>query len=145
LRVGISAFLLLCTQLSAVDITSELLDAIEFVESRYNPNAVGDNGVSVGSFQITKAYVDDVNRLYHRQYTYNDRYDRRKSRNMTILYLSYYGNLYEKRTGNRATYEVLCRIHNGGPTGMYKLKTKQYWKKVERRLLCRRLNTQKLQ
>ena len=41
----------------------DLLDAIESVESGGNANAVGDNNRAVGSFQIWKIYVDDVNRI----------------------------------------------------------------------------------
>lgn len=138
MRVSISICLCLClcTSVYAVVVDDRLLDAIELVESSRDSTAIGDNGKSVGSFQITKAYVDDVNRVYKKNYSYSDRYDRNKSRNMTRLYLTYYGNLYERKTGQKATYEVLCRIHNGGPKGMYKNSTYSYWKKIERVLRC---------
>lgn len=119
---------------AALQLDNALLDAIEFVESNANSFAVGDGGKSIGSFQITKEYVDDVNRIYNKRYTHNDRYDRRKSRQMTILYLLHYGRLYERRTNKEATYEVLSRIHNGGPNGMYKDSTIPYWVKVRNRI-----------
>lgn len=129
--------LLFSINVAAVQLDDALLDAIEIVESNANSFAIGDNGKSVGSFQITKAYVDDVNRVYKKNYSYSDRYDRDKSRDMTRLYLTYYGNFYELKTDKTATYEVLCRIHNGGPRGMYKNSTYSYWKKIERVLRCR--------
>ena len=41
----------------------DLLDAIEWVESKGYPNAIGDGGKAAGDFQIHKIYVDDVNRI----------------------------------------------------------------------------------
>lgn len=119
---------------AALQLDNALLDAIEFVESNANPSAVGDGGKSIGSFQITKAYVDDVNRIYNKRYTHKDRHDRQKSRQMTILYLLHYGRLYERETKKEATYEILSRIHNGGPRGMYKDSTLPYWFKVKNRI-----------
>jgi len=100
---------------------NDLLDAIEWVESGGDSNVVGDNGNAVGSFQIWKIYVRDVNRILgYDKYTYEDRWDKDKSREMVTVYLNNYGG----------TFEEMARKHNGGPGGHKKEATKQYWIKV---------------
>lgn len=94
--------------------SGQLLDAIEFVESRGDPGAVGAAG-ELGAYQITKGYVDDVNRIIDKLgwvmpfYEYADRYSKTKSREMVRIYVGYYGAL--------GTDEKFARIHNAGPDG----------------------------
>ena len=102
------------------------------IESGGRVDAVGDNGAAVGILQIHKILVDDVNRIWDTDYTYNDRQDARKSAEMCILYLWHYGQAYERKTGHAANMEVLSRIWNGGPLGYKKKATEKYWEKVER-------------
>lgn len=113
----------------------DLLDAIEWIESKGEPNAVGDNGNAVGSFQIWKVYVDDANRIFklyirpmYRKdtFSYEDRWSRDKSREMVKIYLWHYGK--------DKSFEDMARIHNGGPNGYKKDCTKAYWAKVKARL-----------
>ena len=67
------------------------LNAIEYVESKGNINAIGDNGQAVGCMQIHPIMVKDVNRILGwNEYTLNDRYDRWKSRQMCRIYLYHY-------------------------------------------------------
>ena len=120
------------------EVTEELLDAIEKVESNCNPNAIGDKGNAVGSFQIWEDYVKDVNSILGlNKYTYEDRYSREKSREMARIYLKHYGKRYERLTGKEATEEIYARIHNGGPRGWDKKKraTDPYWEKVKKHLI----------
>lgn len=113
-----------------------LLIAIMQVESGgcLNPShAVGDNGASIGAYQIQKAVIDDCNRVYKQYtFTYNDRYDIQKSKQICYLYLSYWGNHYKKKTGKEPTAETLARIWNGGPNGYKKQSTIKYWNKVKK-------------
>ncbi len=129
----------------------DLLDAIEWVESRGDVNAVGDYvllvesdgfapewGIykAVGSFQLHEIYVDDICRILGKnKYTYADRWDRDKSRKMTEIYIMYYAGI---RTNVSYTteqwYETMARIHNGGPDGYKKESTKPYWDKVKARM-----------
>jgi len=103
-----------------------LLDAIEFVESRGQSDAVGDKGNAVGAYQIWKIYVDDVNRILGQdKYSYDDRWDKGKSREMVRVYLRHYG---------KGSLESMARIHNGGPNGWKKESTKKYWLKVKARM-----------
>ena len=113
----------------------DLLDAIEWVESRGNPYAVGDNGAAIGAYQIHKIYVDDVNRIVGKKlFTYDDRYNRVLSRAMCSYYLGYWlsVNSNEIIKSKVDTFEALARIHNGGPNGYKKECTKPYWEKVKR-------------
>ena len=110
-----------------------LLDAIEQVESNGDPNAIGDNGKAVGSFQIWKTYVDDVNRiLREHRYNYNDRYDPLLSRYMVKTYIGHY--VTKKRLKRNPTFEDMARIHNGGPNGYKKKCTEKYWEKIKKEL-----------
>ena len=109
----------------------ELLDAIEWVESKGNPLAVGDDGAAVGSYQIHKIYVDDCNRIcsmgmggYTGGFDYDDRLSTKMSRRMARVYLTYYGG----------TIEEMARKHNGGPRGHKKDATLDYWAKIKARL-----------
>ena len=122
-----------------ITITEQLLDSIEMVESNCDRYARGDRSEktgeyrAIGSFQLWKIYVDDVNRIIGKDtFTYHDRWNRDKSRTMVRIYLAHYGKAYLKRTGQHPTYEVLARIHNGGPRGYEKKATLSYWKKVLR-------------
>ncbi len=117
----------------------DLLNAIEQVESGGDANAVGDGGAAVGSFQIHKIYVDDVNRIQlakHEErhmgylpYKYHWRKDRNISRDMVSIYLRYYATM--RRIDRKPTAEDMARIHNGGPNGWKKDSTKEYWGKVK--------------
>jgi len=104
---------------------NDLLDAIEWVESKGDSNAIGDGGDAVGAYQIHKIFVRDVNRILSKEkYIYSDRADRDKSREMASIYLTHYGG----------TFEEMARKHNGGPQGHKKEATKSYWLKVKARM-----------
>ena len=164
----------------------DLLNAIEWVESRGDANAVGGfkyfdtwedannwrarNGSiaddmivmdcgyevncpnlkiyipqAIGAYQITKKYVDDVNRILKARhwraeavypiYTYEDRWDRGKSHEMTEVYIIYYGWPLDKSYwSSMDLYEVMARIHNGGPDGWKKKSTEEYWQLIKARM-----------
>lgn len=101
--------------------------------------AKGDNGASVGCMQIQKAVIDDVNRVYKSNFYYSDRESFNASMRIAKLYLTYWGGVYERKTGLQATNEVYARIWNGGAygwkkTGKAKKNLDKYWLKVERQL-----------
>jgi hypothetical protein len=112
----------------------DLLDAIEWVESKGDPWAIGDDGRAVGAYQIHKIYVDDVRRIMLKRFAtyswsvgvpnYQSRQDPEKSRDMVTTYLKHYGG----------TFEEMARKHNGGPKGHLKEATKSYWLKVKARM-----------
>jgi hypothetical protein len=140
--------LLLSLQTIGATVTTKTLHAIAMQESGNRTGLKGDLHLktpSVGLYQVRDAYLKDVLRVYGkecvkqwgRQLTMNDMLtSREKSTWVVSRYLSYYGGLYEKRTGLKATPEVLAKIHNGGPRGAdpkYKAlyaNTSHYSKKV---------------
>ena len=117
-----------CLSLSASP-SEKLIDALVHVESRGEVHAIGDNGKAVGPLQIHKEVVDDVNKAYGTNYTYEDRKSIDKSREICRRYLLLHG-------GRNATNEKYARIWNGGPGGHRKRSTSKYWVKVRRRLAC---------
>lgn len=105
-----------------------LFDAMAQVES--------DNGkTSKNVYQLSDMYIDDVNDICGKQvFLHTDKFSRDKSEQMMVIYWSHYGQRYQNKTGNEPTYEVLARIHNGGPDGWSKYATKRYWKRVQERM-----------
>jgi hypothetical protein len=114
----------------------DLLDAIEWVESKGDANAVGDNGNAVGAYQIWKIYVRDVNRIDGRGiFEYDDRWSKKISRRMVEIYINWYASRAWDLTYDTAKYfEYAARCHNGGPNGWKKESTKPYWLKVKARM-----------
>lgn len=91
-----------------------------------------DGLTSRNELQIREICVNDVNRIYKTNYDIYDAYDLTTSKEIAYLYLLYWGNQYEKKTGRKPTYEVYSRIWNGGPSGWKKKATIPYWNKVKK-------------
>jgi len=104
---------------------NRFLDAIEFVETER-----GDTPRSLGLYQITGIFVDDVNRILgYDKYKYIDRLDRQKSQAMILIFLEHYAT--PERLGRPATLEDKARMIKGGPNGYKDFSTCEYWKKVK--------------
>lgn len=103
---------------------NSVMDAITYVESRGNPNAV--NGNNCGAMQITPGLVQDCNKILKRRgidkrYTLKDRFNVKKSREMFVLIMSHYNPTNDIERG--------IRMWNGGCC--YKVKsTQRYYQKV---------------
>lgn len=115
----------------SLEIKEDLLRAIAKVESSNKVYAIGDNGKALGLYQLHKVYIEDVNRFSTKKYKHTDAFDAKISREIVRQYLTKYGKQYEMKEKKKATYEVLARIHNGGPDGYKKTSTISYWKKVK--------------
>tara|TARA_B100001094_G_scaffold308164_1_gene340518 strand:- start:1409 stop:1978 length:570 start_codon:yes stop_codon:yes gene_type:complete len=105
----------------------DIINAIMQVESNGNPNAYAPGEDAVGILQIRQCMVDDVNRILKRQklpvrYTYLDRWDVNKSFEMFDIFCDYY---------DLNTAETMARGWNGGPRGINKSSTLDYWEKVQ--------------
>ena len=101
-----------------------LLDAIAKVESRDNPDSVGDSGRAAGTYQIHRPYWADGTRIIGVHWDYREAQNPRKARQVVRAYLSHYGK--------GKTLLDMARIHNGGPKGDQKEATLAYARKVER-------------
>ena len=113
-----------------------VLIAVETGGEIYPDQAVGDSGASIGCLQIQMPIIEDVNRIYRKKFLSMDRYDRQASMKIAKLWLTYYGKRYEQRTGEKPTYEIYCRLWNGGYHGLFDRPsaTDYYWSKCERYL-----------
>lgn len=108
-----------------------LIDALIIVESQGNDNAVGDSHMSqpsIGALQIRPIMVREVNRILRLKgvedsYNLDDRYDRKKSIEMFMIWKEFHHNDSDE--------EVIARSWNGGPKGNRNPKTLKYWEKVE--------------
>jgi len=113
----------------------DLINACIEVESEGNSQAVGDYGQAIGILQIWKITIDDVNRILgYQAYSYDDRYNPEKSKEIFKIYVDFYGEVYQRQTGLAPTDEIYARIWNGGPKGWRKISTGHYWYKVDRQL-----------
>lgn len=111
-----------------------LLPALMIVESGGDPAAIGDKGLAIGAYQIHRAYWTDGTESLKVQWPYSDAYRADRAAKVVRAYLLRYGRAYERKTGRKATLEVLARLHNGGPAGWKKHATVKYWKKVEKQI-----------
>ena len=105
--------------------SDKLINALVRVESGGRASVVGDNGRAVGVLQIHKCVIDDVNKFSKTKYTYADRANPTKSREICKKYLLRYA-------GANATNEHYARVWNGGPKGHTKKATVKYWNKVKK-------------
>ena len=106
-----------------------LLNAISYVESGHNPNAIGDNGNALGMFQIWNVFWQDA--VEHDPSiggVYTDVTDPEYARKIVLAYWDRYGYRVDY------SIESLARIVNGGPTGYKKTATLGYWEKVNSEL-----------
>lgn len=110
-------------QLSSAATYEQFLLAIRIVESSDGAQQWGDNGISRGPYQISNAYwidskvpgkwADCDNRAYSEQV------------------VKAYWQRYCPKPLATGQWEILARIHNGGPTGYKKKSTESYWAKVK--------------
>jgi hypothetical protein len=102
--------------------------ALGEVESNNDDQAVGDNGASIGRYQIGRAYWQDA--VEHQPELggrYEDVRDAQYARQIIRAYMSRYG----ARVGD---WERMARLHNGGPRGPSKHSTLAHWRRVEKQM-----------
>ena len=103
-----------------------VINAIIEVESEGNPNAVDKSGKSCGSMQITPILVKECNRILSlrkssKRYSMKDRFSVNKSKEMFLLYQSFYNP--------QNAVELAIRSWNGG-MNFTKRGTQRYYNKV---------------
>jgi len=127
--IGASLFCLVTVNLAAGDELRPLFRAIRAIETsgiRAPDRQVGDNGRSIGPYQVSLPYWVDSGvgglwiQCHGRSYS-------------EAVMLGYWKRHCPEALQQR-NLEVLARIHNGGPNGHVKGATSIYWRKVERML-----------
>lgn len=103
----------------------DFIPALVQVESRGNPNALGNNN-DRGILQITPILVKEVNRISGLTYTHDDAWDPEKSIEMFYI--------IARKYCPEQDFEKMARIWNGGPHGHTKDYTVAYWNKVKNEL-----------
>ena len=79
---------LIATGASAEPDYDQMAATIATVESRNNPDAIGDRGRAVGLHQTWKVMVDELNRrVGYLRWSYEDRADPAKSAEMVVFFL----------------------------------------------------------
>ena len=114
-----------------IDNREELIEAMAFIESGGNPNAIGDLNLgtpSIGLLQIRPIMVREVNRILKNQglekrFRNKDRKDSTKSIEMF--------NIWADTYHLNSSYEKTARNWNGGPKGYMNKRTEHYWKKIQ--------------
>lgn len=107
-----------------------VIDAIIEVESEGKSDAVDRSGKSCGIMQITPILVKECNRILvlrksKKRYTLHDRFSVSKSKEMFLLFQSYYNP--------RNSVELAIRSWNGGMK-YTKRGTQKYYEKVMRKM-----------
>ena len=107
------------------DVWEILVHRIMKVESEFNHSAIGDNGKAVGLFQIHSIMVREVNRITGEElYSYSDRLDSIKSREMFEIYQAHYNPDKD--------LQLAAYLWNGGPRYYNNLsKVERYWRKID--------------
>ena len=96
----------------------ELIKAIVWVECHNNYNLVGTHN-DTGPFQITPIRLKDYNQRTGNKHELRDCFDYELSKKIFLHYA-------------KGSYEKVARLWNGGPNGMNKESTKEYFEKVQK-------------
>ena len=103
----------------------KLLRAIAQVETG-DRDTVGDNGEAMGPFQIHHDYWKDSRVPGNYEQCHNYNYSEK-------VVLAYWHRFAPEALKNN-DFEVLARVHNGGPNGWRNPATLGYWEKVKKAL-----------
>lgn len=122
---------LVTLQAQSLAMDKKLFSAIRQVETSNKTNPPdGDDGASIGPYQIKKEYWKDAvtrDGKIISDIKYSDCRNKEKAEKVMMLYWQ----RYAKDALDNKNYEKLARIHNGGPSGHKKKSTEKYWKKIK--------------
>ena len=107
------------------------MDVLKYVETKNNPEAIGDGGKSFGILQIQQIAIDDVNERFGTSYTHEDAFDINCAEEIFELYVTIWSRHLEKKEQRVVTDEDIVRIWNGGPRGYKKKSTLHYLHKYK--------------
>jgi len=109
---------------------TEFFYALAEVESNHNDDATGDGGKAIGRYQIWRVYWIDATEFSG----IGGQYEDVRQKDYAEKIMRAYWKRYHREAYYARDYEVLARIHNGGPKGHKKKATLPYWKKVQQHL-----------
>ena len=122
---------------------TDLILALEKVESNCNEFAYNESEKALGSLQIRPIMVDDYNRIYGTEFKHEQMKSRSTSHLVAIGIFHHYGK-YIKRDGEKTTAKHLAFIWNGGGSAWKRVSNPKddrkqtnletYWTKVSKYL-----------
>lgn len=111
----------------------KFFDAIWAVESGRQENPPdGDNGKAIGPYQIHRAYFQDAKDFSPTEIDFE--YELCRDKHHAEIVIREYMKRYARDAWEQHNFEILARIHNGGPRGHKKKATVKYWNKVKKEL-----------
>lgn len=110
---------------------ADFLHAIGKVESGHDDAATGDNGASIGRYQIQRAYWQDAT---DHDRTIGGKYEDCRDKAYAEKIVRAYFDRYAREALKAQDWQTLARIHNGGPSGHKRESTLPYWRKVKAEL-----------
>jgi hypothetical protein len=109
------------------ELSQQFTHAIHMVETRGRVGAiVGDGGEALGPLQIHLSYWEAAK--------VSGAYTNCADLNYSIKVMTAYLNRYAPKSVQSNNYQVLARVHNGGPLGYKSPATLGYWKRVKKYL-----------
>lgn len=108
---------------AALDLDPRFVTAIYRVESSSRPGQVGDHGRAIGPFQIHYQYWHDSG--------VKGRWQQCMDYGYALRVMTAYLNRYAAQAVGKRDYQVLARVHNGGPEGPLRSATVAYWRRVK--------------
>lgn len=115
-----------------IQISDKFFKILGQIESNNNDYAIGDSGKALGRYQIWRIYFKDAQNFDKslQNIEYKQVTNEIVARRVVMAYLNKYC-LNSVKSGN---YEVMARIHNGGPDGQNKQNTLKYWQRFKKLL-----------
>jgi len=133
----------ICASIAQGATLTDLIVALEKVESNCNPSAYNESEKALGSLQIRPIMLADYNRIYGTNIKHKQMSNRLTSHNIAIGIFRHYGKCI-KRNGEKLNAKHLAFIWNGGgsawkrvanPKSDQKQKNLEiYWTKVSKHL-----------
>ena len=124
--------LLACLAIQCSAIDAKFTKAIHQVESSGKIGAIkGDSGKALGPLQIHRSYWKDATDF---DKSIGGKYEDVVKLDYAIKVMASYLRRYCPKAVTSGNYEVLARVHNGGPNGANKVATINYWQRVKTEL-----------
>ena len=111
----------ICASIAQGATLTDLIVALEKVESNCNPSAYNESEKALGSLQIRPIMLADYNRIYGTNIKHKQMSNRLTSHNIAIGIFRHYEK-YIKRNGEKLNAKHLAFVWNGGGSA---------WKRVE--------------
>lgn len=118
------------TSVYAAKVPQKFLKAIHMTETqRKHGPILGDGGRALGPLQIHKRYFNDAAEF---DPSLGDDYRKVANLQFAERVVTAYLNRYASNAIVRNDYQMMARIHNGGPDGWKEKSTLKYWHRIKK-------------